>query len=66
MEIILNSKKITVDDGMTLSRVLEQQGIAPTGIATAVNGAVVSRDKRDSYTLTQGDNIVIIKAFYGG
>ena len=51
---------------MTLSRVLEQQGIAPTGIATAVNGAVVSRDKRDSYTLTQGDNIVIIKAFYGG
>lgn len=66
MEIILNSKKITVDDGMTLSRVLEQQGITPTGIATAVNGAVVSRDKRDGYTLTQGDNIVIIKAFYGG
>lgn len=66
MEIILNSKKITVDDGMTLSSVLEQQGIAPTGIATAVNGAVVGRDKRDGHTLKHGDNIVIIKAFYGG
>lgn len=38
----------------------------PSGVATAVNGTVVPAALRGSHALTEGDRIVIIKAFYGG
>ncbi|MDE7145739.1 MAG: MoaD/ThiS family protein [Duncaniella sp.] len=40
--------------------------MAPLGIATAVNGKVVAAVLRPSKKLSEGDNVVIIKAFYGG
>lgn len=66
MEITINSKPFTLPEGTTLTEALKAAEIAPTGIATAVNGHVVKRDERDARTLAEGDSVVVIKAFYGG
>ncbi|MCM1077363.1 MAG: sulfur carrier protein ThiS [Bacteroides sp.] len=66
MKISINRQTVEVTDGATLRDALEIKGIKPTAIATAVNGTVVPADKRASTTLSDGDKIVIIKAFYGG
>ncbi len=66
MTIYLNDKPVEVADSITLSAALESLSIPVTGIATAVNGAVIPNDKRGETTLNPGDKILIIKAFYGG
>ena len=66
MEIKINNVSLELPDGATLQDALEAKGIAPQGIATAVNGKVVPAVLRPSKVLTAGDSIVIIKAFYGG
>jgi len=66
MEITINNVTVELPEGATLKEALEAKGIAPEGIATAVNGKVVAAVMRSSKTLSAGDSIVIIKAFYGG
>ncbi|MDE6581011.1 MAG: sulfur carrier protein ThiS [Duncaniella sp.] len=66
MKLKINNKEIETADCTTLSALLEQQSIPSAGIATAVNGVVIPAVSRDSYQLSEGDNIVVIKAFYGG
>ena len=66
MTVKINDKPTTLADGATLADALMEAGVMPEGIATALNGTVVSSDKRASTQLTDGDNILIIKAFYGG
>lgn len=66
MEITINDKAVELPEGSTLQQALELQGISSTGIATAVNNNVVARDSRSTFVLSQGDKILIIKAFYGG
>lgn len=66
MKIKLNDKEIEVVDGCSLTQALDQAGITPKGIATAVNNKVVPRTERDNYILHPGDDVVIINAFYGG
>ena len=66
MTVYLNDKPVEVADGITLEVALETLSIPSTGIATAVNGAVVPNDKRAATVLNHNDKILIIKAFYGG
>lgn len=66
MKIIINSTPIVLPDGSTLQNALDFKQISPQGIATAVNGTVVPQADRESTYLSDGDNILIIKAFYGG
>ncbi|MDE6485435.1 MAG: sulfur carrier protein ThiS [Duncaniella sp.] len=66
MKLKINNKEVEAAAGVTLSALLEQQSIPAAGIATAVNGVVVPAASRDSHQLSEGDNIVVIKAFYGG
>lgn len=66
MNVSINDVTITLHDGATLSDALRAKDIKPQGIATAVNGIVVSSDSREGHALKEGDKIVIIKAFYGG
>lgn len=66
MKIYINDSVVEASDGATLSEVIEANGIEPRGIATAVNGVVVKGSDRESHKLSDGDNILIIKAFYGG
>lgn len=66
MNIKINDKEVTFDAAITLQEALDAHGIKPQGIATAVNGTVVPSTERESLYLKDGDNVVIIKAFYGG
>lgn len=66
MNVKINDKAIALPKNATLQDALDNQNIKPQGIATAVNGSVISAGKRSSTQLNDGDFIVIIKAFYGG
>lgn len=66
MTVTLNDKTVNIEQQTTLGKLLEQQGVKPNGIATAVNGNVIPATKRNTTTLADGDKIIIITAFYGG
>ena len=44
----------------------QEQNLPNTGIAIAVNNRMIPRTEWDTYTLNEGDNILIIKAVCGG
>ncbi len=66
MNVTINDVNIALPDGATVKEALDRKGIKPQGIATAVNGCVISAERRNDTILSEGDKIVIIKAFYGG
>lgn len=66
MNIIINGKTFDLPMASTLGEALVKANIKPEGIATALNGKVIPAAVRDKTVLTEGDKIVIIKAFYGG
>lgn len=66
MNVFVNDVPVSLGEGSTLSDALTAKGIQPGGIATAVNGVVVPASNRSAHILSEGDKIVIIKAFYGG
>lgn len=66
MNITVNNKPMTVPDHTTLQGALNLAGIDPEGIATALNGDVISLVERDSTELREGDSVLVIEPFYGG
>lgn len=66
MKIKINSVEHDLPAGITLAAALEACSIRPEGIAAAVNGSVIPKNAHASTPLTEGDSIIIIKAFYGG
>lgn len=66
MTVYFHDKEYQLADGTTLGQFMAGENLPTTGVATAVNGAVVPASARDSHTLQDGDKILIIKAFYGG
>ena len=59
MNIKVNGKNVEIKEGATVSEVLASRNITPAGIAVAV-------DKYATTTLSEGQSLLIIKAFYGG
>ncbi|ROT20622.1 sulfur carrier protein ThiS [Muribaculaceae bacterium Isolate-110 (HZI)] len=66
MNITINDVPLTLPSGSMLSDALAAKEIKLSGIATALNGTVIPAGRRQSTPLSEGDKIVIIKAFYGG
>lgn len=66
MNISINDIALELPEGATITEALAARQLPATGIAVAVNGKVVPAVKRDSHKLTEGDKVVVIKAFYGG
>lgn len=66
MKVKVNNVDLELLEGATLQEALEAKNISPKGIATALNGKVIPALLRSKTHLCEGDNIVIIKAFYGG
>ncbi len=66
MTVKINQISLSLPDGSSLQDALDAKEIKPQGIATAVNGKVIPAVSRQSHKLADGDDIVIIKAFYGG
>lgn len=67
MEIFVNDQKHQVAKDATIANVLS---LLKTdnfkGVAIAVNNVVVPRTKWNIHTVSNGDNILIIKATQGG
>lgn len=66
MNVTVNGVTLTLPQGASLLDALSSRSIPLTGIATAVNDRVIPAADRGSTRLSDGDKIVIIKAFYGG
>ncbi len=64
--IKVNEKEHHLPKTISLQETLEQLSIVQNGIALAINQNIISKDKWATTTLTNNDNILIIKATQGG
>ena len=65
MKLRVNNKEVETW-ATNLSLFSQEQNLPITGIAIAVNNRMIPRTEWDTYTLNEGDNILIIKADCGG
>jgi len=67
MNIYINSKLQEIPEKATIMEALRSSGItAFSGIAVAVNNAIIPFSSWSSHTLDPEDNLVIIRATQGG
>ena len=67
MEIIVNSKPVTIEDDFTIQQYLDSLGLSnKKAIAVAVNGEIVRKDEYNEFIITDGDSIEIVRAIGGG
>ena len=65
MKLRVNNKEVETR-ATNLSLFSQEQNLPITGISIAVNNRMIPRAEWDSYTLNEGDNILVIKAVCGG
>ncbi|MGB9098622.1 sulfur carrier protein ThiS [Erwinia sp.] len=66
MKIVVNDEILTLDNRLTLVELLEQLSRHQPGTALAVNQQIVPRDRWSSYSLQEGDDLIIFQAIAGG
>lgn len=66
MQVIINGEPRRIAAKMTLAQAVALLTSAPTGVAAALNGAVVRRAAWDSTSLTDGDEVDVLTAVQGG
>lgn len=66
IEIKVNGKSRELNDSICLKEFLATEGVVETNVAVAVNNRVVPKPNWESTTINDGDQVVIIKASYGG
>lgn len=66
INIILNSKMISIEENKTLSDELKNWGYDEKMVAVAVNRQFVARDSHDSHILQDGDEVDVVSPMQGG
>ncbi len=66
MKVQVNNKEVETADASTITQLTVQMGLPAQGIAIAVNNKMIPRTEWESFTLSENDNLVIIKAACGG
>jgi sulfur carrier protein len=66
MNVKINGVTADVADAATVADVAAANGVGATGSAIAVNNKLVRRADWARTVLADGDDVVIIKAAYGG
>ena len=66
MNVIVNGQPAELSDGATTAAAVQVLTSAVSGIAVAVNGAVVRRGEWESTLLADGDQIEVLTAVQGG
>ncbi len=61
-----NDLTLPCSAGLTLAALLTAQGVNAEQVATAVNGAFVPRDQRETTPLKPGDTVLTFQAIVGG
>ena len=65
MKLKVNGEMVEHDVAY-LGQLLETMALPERGVAVAVNNTMISRVEWKNYSLSEGDNILIIKAACGG
>lgn len=65
MNISINGKIISIDAGVSLERLLKDNGFDPAGTVVAVNGNIVSREDCSEIMLKEQD-VLEVMSFVGG
>ena len=65
MKLKVNGEMVEHDVAF-LGQLLETMALPERGVAVAVNNTMISREEWKNYSLSEGDNILIIKAACGG
>lgn len=66
MEITINRTEQTIPDGVTVAELLALRGVAPAGVAVAVNDDVVPREEWGRCRVAPGDDVEVIRVIQGG
>ncbi len=66
IRIVFNNKPTELESDTSLQEFVDKNGMIPTNIAIAVNNSVVPKEKWENTIINNGDNLLIIKAYYGG
>lgn len=64
--IHVNGQAQRFTPGLTVASLLQQRGLGPQAVATALNGIFVPRDQRALTPLRPGDALSIFEAIVGG
>lgn len=66
MKIRFNSEIIEVTDGISVSDLKKSLLLPESGMAVAVNGKIVPLSHHSEYILCEDDEVLAIRAAYGG
>ena len=66
MEIVLNGKLHKIEDGLNITKLIQQLSLENQRLAVEVNLEIVPRSQFDSYVLSAGDKVEIVRAIGGG
>jgi thiamine biosynthesis protein ThiS len=66
MEIFLNGNSQQVEDGLNIAKLLKQLDLENKRLAVEINLEIVPRSQFDSYILSAGDRVEIVRAIGGG
>lgn len=66
MQITLNGETKEIENGFSVSGLLEKMGMTSVGIAVELNREIVPKSEHRSTLLQEGDNLEIVKMVGGG
>ena len=66
IKIILNGKESEIEQGTTLSKLLEEMKKAPQMVACEVNQKIVRRSEYGNIVVSEGDQIEVLQMVAGG
>ena len=65
-KLTVNGKQLQMEEPASLVSYLESIGVNVKLIAVALNGTVLRREELPSVTLTEGDEVEVVRAVGGG
>jgi thiamine biosynthesis protein ThiS len=66
MEIFLNGESRQVEDGLNIAALIKNLDLENKRLAVEINLEIVPRSQFDSYILSAGDRVEIVRAIGGG
>jgi sulfur carrier protein len=66
MQVIINGKPHETAGNLSLAQAVAVLTSAPSGVAAAVNGAVIRRTAWNATALADGDEVEVLTAVQGG
>jgi sulfur carrier protein len=66
MQVTINGRPHQLTGGVSLAQAVALLTSAPSGVAAALNGAVVRRTAWDATALADGDEVEVLTAVQGG